>query len=161
MATSESTQLGNQGDDSLRADDTKCVFCVIANCKTENEILCRDGELACFRDAKPGARHHYLVVPRAHVGNCKSLNREHVPLVERMVKMGRSVLQQKNVMELGDVRMGFHMPPFSSVPHLHLHVLAPASEMSDRSLRFYGPQSYWFITVENLLKQLKSQNEVK
>ena len=47
-------------------------------------------------------------------------------------------------------RMGFHLPPFSSVPHLHLHVLAPASEMNSRSLSRYGPQSYWFITVLSL-----------
>ena len=48
---------------------------------------------------------------------------------------------------LGLRRMGFHLPPFSSVPHLHLHVLFPASEMNSRSLSRYGPQSYWFITV--------------
>uniref|UniRef100_A0A8C7G2F7 HIT domain-containing protein n=1 Tax=Oncorhynchus kisutch TaxID=8019 RepID=A0A8C7G2F7_ONCKI len=107
----------------------------------------KDDELVCFRDLKPGARHHYLVVPRTHVGNCKSLRKEHIPLVEKMEEMGRSVLQKKKVTDLDDIRMGFHMPPFSSIPHLHLHVIAPASQMSIRSLRNYGPQSYWFITV--------------
>ncbi|CAL8313103.1 unnamed protein product [Lota lota] len=57
--------------------------------------------------------------------------------------------------------MGFHLPPFSSVPHLHLHVLAPASEMNSRSLSRYGPQSYWFITVDNVLHQLYTHGKVK
>lgn len=43
--------------------------------------------------------------------------------------------------------MGFHIPPFTSVPHLHLHVLSPASKMGMRSQLRYGPQSHWFITV--------------
>lgn len=45
--------------------------------------------------------------------------------------------------------MGFHIPPFTSVPHLHLHVLSPASKMSMKSQLRYGPQSHWFITVSD------------
>lgn len=43
-------------------------------------LLLQDEEISCFRDIKPGAPHHYLVVPTKHVGNCKSLTKEHVPL---------------------------------------------------------------------------------
>nr|XP_046155591.1 adenosine 5'-monophosphoramidase HINT3-like [Oncorhynchus gorbuscha] len=82
-------------------------------------------------------------------------------LIFAMEEMGRSVMQKKKVTDLDDIRMGFHMPPFSSVPHLHLHVIAPASQMSIRSLRNYGPQSYWFITVDKVLQQLRTQNQVK
>ncbi|XP_048106231.1 adenosine 5'-monophosphoramidase HINT3 isoform X5 [Alosa alosa] len=115
----------------------------------------KNDELVCFRDVKPGAPHHYLVIPREHVGNCKSLRKEHIQLVLRMEEMAKAVLQMKGISDLQDIRLGFHMPPFSSVPHLHLHVLAPATQLSSRSLRFYGPQSFWFLTVENLLKHLR------
>ncbi|XP_076129076.1 adenosine 5'-monophosphoramidase HINT3-like [Alosa pseudoharengus] len=138
-----------------------CIFCRIASNKTDTEIVHCNDELVCFRDVKPGAPHHYLVIPRDHVGNCKSLKKEHIPLVLRMEEMAKAVLQMKGISDLHDIRLGFHMPPFSSVPHLHLHVLAPATQLSSRSLRFYGPQSFWFLTVENLLKQLESQNRVK
>lgn len=47
--------------------------------------------------------------------------------------------------------MGFHLPPFTSVPHLHLHVLCPASKMNVRAQLRYGPQSHWFITVSQAL----------
>ena len=40
----------------------------------------QDEEITCFRDIKPGAPHHYLVVPTKHVGNCKSLGKEHIPM---------------------------------------------------------------------------------
>lgn len=47
-------------------------------------------------------------------------------------------------------RFGFHWPPFHSVEHLHLHVLAPASQMGFISRFIYRLDSYWFITVRTL-----------
>ncbi|KAG9328789.1 hypothetical protein JZ751_010653 [Albula glossodonta] len=139
--------------------DASCVFCKIANREKDAEILESDEELCCFPDVKPGAQHHYLVIPRMHLGNCLSLRKEHVPLVQRMMEMGKAVLQKSHVTDLTDIRLGFHVPPFSSVPHLHLHVLAPASQMDPRSLRMYGPQSVWFLSADQLLKKLNSQKD--
>uniref|UniRef100_A0A671Q7X8 HIT domain-containing protein n=1 Tax=Sinocyclocheilus anshuiensis TaxID=1608454 RepID=A0A671Q7X8_9TELE len=62
----------------------------------------------------PGAPHHYLVVPRK---------------LEKLVETGKEILQKNNVTDLNDVRFGFHWPPFCSVTHPHLHVLAPVSQM--------------------------------
>uniref|UniRef100_A0A8C7QLZ6 HIT domain-containing protein n=1 Tax=Oncorhynchus mykiss TaxID=8022 RepID=A0A8C7QLZ6_ONCMY len=140
MATYEST---NEAKDttSPNKNDKTCCFCNIAKeqsgSDTEMQLF-----VICFRDLKPGARHHYLVVPRTHSGRSSLIS-----AVEKMEEMGRSVLQKKKVTDLDDIRMGFHMPPFSS--------------MSIRSLRNYGPQSYWFITVDKVLQQLRTQNQVK
>uniref|UniRef100_A0A671U8M2 Histidine triad nucleotide-binding protein 3-like n=1 Tax=Sparus aurata TaxID=8175 RepID=A0A671U8M2_SPAAU len=140
---SENRLMGTR--DASESED--CPFCQIAQSQTDTEILLSDDELLCFRDMKPGATHHYLVVTRTHIDNCKSLQWGDIPLVERMVEMGRTVLEKNKVSNLDDVRFGFHIPPFSSVPHLHLHALAPASTMGFKSQLHYGPQSHWFITV--------------
>uniref|UniRef100_A0A3Q4HEA5 HIT domain-containing protein n=1 Tax=Neolamprologus brichardi TaxID=32507 RepID=A0A3Q4HEA5_NEOBR len=47
-------------------------------CKKDRRTI--ELDISCFRDIKPGAPHHYLVVPTKHVGNCKSLTKDHVPL---------------------------------------------------------------------------------
>ncbi|XP_016315602.1 histidine triad nucleotide-binding protein 3-like [Sinocyclocheilus anshuiensis] len=39
-----------------------------------------------------------------NVGNCKSLGKEHVPLVEKLVETGKEILQKNNVTDLNDVR---------------------------------------------------------
>ncbi|XP_028986117.1 histidine triad nucleotide-binding protein 3 isoform X1 [Betta splendens] len=137
--------------------DKKCIFCKIVNKEVDTELLHRDEEISCFSDIRPGAPYHYLVVPTKHVGNCKSLNKEHVPLVKRMVETGKEMLQKNNVTDLNDVRFGFHWPPFCSVTHLHLHVLAPASQMSFMSRLFYRLNSYWFITADQLIDLLNSK----
>ncbi|KAG7246916.1 hypothetical protein CRUP_020618, partial [Coryphaenoides rupestris] len=116
-----------------------------------------DEEVSCFRDIKPGADHHYIVVPTRHVGNCKSLTKHHVPLVQRMVEVGKEILEKNNFTDLSDVRFGFHWPPFCSVTHLHLHVLAPASQLGFMSRLVYRLNSYWFVSVEQLIQILNSK----
>ncbi|XP_074539819.1 adenosine 5'-monophosphoramidase HINT3 [Halichoeres trimaculatus] len=139
--------------------DKKCIFCKIVNNEMGTELLHSDEEISCFRDIKPGAPHHYLVVPTKHVGNCKSLSKDHVPLVKRMVEAGTEILQKNNITDLSDARFGFHWPPFCSVTHLHLHVLAPASQMGFMSRLFYRINSYWFITADQLIELLNSKGE--
>ncbi|KAG9493539.1 hypothetical protein GDO78_001440 [Eleutherodactylus coqui] len=137
--------------------DAKCVFCRICNSQEGGaELLHSDEELACFRDIRPGAPHHYLVVPKAHVGNCKTLTNEHVQLVQNMVEIGKCVLQKNNVTDMEDIRLGFHWPPFCSISHLHLHVLAPASQLGFLSRMIYRLNSYWFITADQLIERLQS-----
>uniref|UniRef100_A0A4W5PC06 HIT domain-containing protein n=1 Tax=Hucho hucho TaxID=62062 RepID=A0A4W5PC06_9TELE len=109
-------------------------------------MLC-DSELVCFRDIDPAAPHHYLVVPKKHIESCFSLFKEHIKLVERMAEMGRAVLQENGITNPNDIRMGFHRPPYISVPHLHLHVLAPTSEITDYMAHKFIPGTMRFATV--------------
>ncbi|KAM4040293.1 adenosine 5'-monophosphoramidase HINT3 isoform 2-T2 [Anomaloglossus baeobatrachus] len=139
---------GEQCEDSY---DSKCIFCRIATSQEgDAELLHSDEELACFRDIRPGAPYHYLVVPKKHVGNCKTLT------VQNMVEVGKNVLQKNNVPNLEDIRLGFHWPPFCSISHLHLHVLAPASQLGFLSRMIYRLNSYWFITADQLIERLQA-----
>ncbi|NXR08700.1 HINT3 protein, partial [Semnornis frantzii] len=62
--------------------DRKCVFCRIARREEPGTALFPSEyeDLVCFKDIKPAAPHHYLVVPVEHLGNCKTLKTEHIPL---------------------------------------------------------------------------------
>ena len=59
---------------------------------------------------------------------------------------GKEVLIEKGG-DVNDVRLGFHLPPFNSVSHLHLHVLSPASEISLIGRLIFRPNSWWFSSV--------------
>ena len=46
-----------------------------------------------------------------------------------------------------DATFGFHLPPFISVKHMHMHGIAPRSSMSWFHSMMYKPFSLWFKTV--------------
>lgn len=66
--------------------------------------------------------------------------------MEKLVNDGKRILSEKGV-NMNDVLMGFHWPPFNTVSHLHLHLIAPASEMSFIHRQMFKPNSFWFVGV--------------
>ncbi|XP_061785736.1 adenosine 5'-monophosphoramidase HINT3-like [Nerophis lumbriciformis] len=133
-----------------------CDFCSIARGQDdEADVLKKTKDLVCFRDICPAAPHHYLVVPTQHIESCFSLNNGHIKLVERMAEMARAVLLDSGVTDMKDIRLGFHQPPYISVRHLHLHVLAPASRISESMLYKFLPGTSCFVNEKRLRKRLK------
>uniref|UniRef100_A0A1A8IBJ8 Histidine triad nucleotide binding protein 3 n=1 Tax=Nothobranchius kuhntae TaxID=321403 RepID=A0A1A8IBJ8_NOTKU len=138
--------------------DKTCIFCLVARGRDkETRVIKQNQELVCFRDIFPAAPHHFLVIPREHIVSCRSLNKKHISLVERMVELGRAVLLDQGITNMNDVRLGFHQFPFISVSHLHLHVLAPASQISQAMMFKFTPGSDSFITEESLRNRLRKK----
>ena len=89
-------------------------------------------DLLAFRDRSPKAELHALVIPKRYIPTVYSLTPEDIHLVQDMRQMGLDLLkeQQPQALATKDYILCFHIPPFNSVDHLHLHVLAPASKMN-------------------------------
>ena len=89
-------------------------------------------QLLAFQDRTPRAKLHGLIIPKAFIPNVLSLTSNDMVLLTEMQKMAHDLLQQyePEAYRNQDYILCFHIPPFNSVDHLHLHILAPASEMS-------------------------------
>ncbi|KPV73812.1 uncharacterized protein RHOBADRAFT_45103 [Rhodotorula graminis WP1] len=100
-----------------------CIFCGVTATSPGFRVVHEDGEFVVFKDRSPGSKVHLLAVPKRHVDSVKTLEVEDVSMLERMKHLGRRVLVEQGVPE-GEQRLGFHIPPFFSVNHLHLHLLS-------------------------------------
>lgn len=122
-------------------------------------VILQDDEIIVFQDINPAAKHHLLVVPREHIPDSKSLLPHQLPLVERLIQVGDQVLLEQIKKKSPEItnpeqvpkRTGFHWPPFHTVSHLHLHVIAPSDQMGFIGRNIFRP-SFWFVTVSQATK---------
>jgi len=135
-----------------------CIFCeAITNIdSSSNKILKFNDKYAVLADNKPACLHHYLVIPRKHVRNAKTLSKEDIVLIEEMHMFGKAFLTDavQNSEDLSDCRFGFHFPPYTSCDHLHLHVLCPSSSIKQIYTRKYEENTWYFVSPEKLIEIL-------
>ena len=95
-----------------------------------------DGDLFTFRDIRPASTVHLLVIPKRFVRDASQLaGATDAELVRRM---RRKAIERVRI-EVGpdafdesELALGFHWPPWYSVPWLHLHAIYPRREMRRR-----------------------------
>ena len=113
----------------------------------------------------------YTVKSMEEIGHVV-LNKLDVPLLERR-SLTPSPLLLRNSCEicadrkLGS-RLGFHIPPFNSVNHLHLHVHALPYSTNILALKYpfrpgyngYSKSLTWFVEVRQAIQILERGNRV-
>mmetsp|Transcript_5596 Transcript_5596/g.9674 ORF Transcript_5596/g.9674 Transcript_5596/m.9674 type:complete len:159 (+) Transcript_5596:247-723(+) len=139
-------------------DRASCVFCAFLANRRGRDIVYEDEEIAAFVDRKPRASVHYLVIPKEHIVGVETLTEEHGQLLGRMMRVSKEISRDSNSHQ--PARYGFHLRPFRSVSHLHLHCLVPPFRSWKDNLR-YLPRSPWFITAEALYKKLTGESPLQ
>lgn len=103
----------------------KCLFCKIAKKEVFSEVIRENENFLAFKDIRPKAPIHILIIPKMHLGPIHGLN-------ERDGKMlGDLILEAKKVArKLGVAKEGFRLifnvgrGAGMEISHLHLHLLA-------------------------------------
>lgn len=142
------------GNKTSREND--CIFCQISQNKLpETKLLAENEKMVIFNDRSPASKQHYLIVPKEHHISPKTLcTEEHIELVNEMVEYGTEYLIKQGGNDT-DMRIGFHWPPFTSVHHLHLHVIFPVSEMSLMHKLIYS--NHVFVTPDYVINTIKGK----
>jgi histidine triad (HIT) family protein len=101
-----------------------CLFCGIVEGQVKSDVVYRDESVVAFKDIRPRAPVHILIVPRKHVATILDLE------VNDQAALGQIVLViAKLARELGIAESGFRVVANSgadagqTVFHLHFHLL--------------------------------------
>ncbi|MGD9498238.1 MAG: histidine triad nucleotide-binding protein [Armatimonadota bacterium] len=101
-----------------------CIFCKIAGGDVPSDMVYQDEQCVAFRDIRPQAPTHLLVIPRAHIRGMGDLAGADAELLGHLLQVAAQVAAAEGLAQSG-YRTVINWGPNSGmeVPHLHLHVL--------------------------------------
>jgi len=97
-----------------------CLFCKIANKEQQSEVVYDDQEVIAFKDIKPKAPVHLLIIPKKHVPSLKQA--EDQQLLGKLMLTAKEIAQER---EAEGYKLVFNVGQEGGqlVNHLHLHLL--------------------------------------
>jgi histidine triad (HIT) family protein len=98
-----------------------CIFCKIAAGTIPSTRVHEDELVIAFRDIRPQAPVHVIVIPKAHLGSLRDLTDE--KLAGRLLQVAADVARKEKLEEGWRLIANSGVNAGQEVAHLHLHVL--------------------------------------
>jgi histidine triad (HIT) family protein len=101
-----------------------CIFCKIVSGEMPGTIVYRDDRVTAFRDIRPVAPTHILVVPNRHVASTNEVSEEDEQLLGHMLAVVKPIAEKEGIKDTG-YRLIINTGPDANqvVFHLHLHII--------------------------------------
>jgi len=131
-----------------------CLFCRIQKREEPATIVHEDDQFVVFKTIKPASHLHLLVTPREHIKNVHSLKgRQGIDLVNKLVEVGKVALGE----HANDAQFCFHVPPLTSIDHIHLHAIADPSTMNFFGRKKYLQGTFYCHSADMVIKRLEKE----
>jgi histidine triad (HIT) family protein len=104
--------------------DEHCTFCKIIEGEKSADFLYQDESLVVFKDIRPHAPVHLLIVPREHIRSLNDLREKDKDTIFKMIVKAKEMARENSIAESG-YRLVFNVERGRGqvIFHLHLHLL--------------------------------------
>lgn len=104
--------------------EASCIFCKIAAREMPVDLLYEDDAVVAFKDIKPQAPVHVLVIPREHVSTVNEINQSNAGLAGRLVSAAGKIAKDLGVDKSGyRIVLNCNKDAGQEVFHVHAHLL--------------------------------------
>lgn len=105
-----------------------CIFCKIVKKEIPADVVLEDDTIIVFKDIRPKAPVHLLIIPKRHIGPINELGLERGAIIGRLVLRAKEAAKKAGVSKNG-YRLIFNVGKDAGmeVDHLHLHLLGGES----------------------------------
>ena len=104
--------------------EEKCTFCKIIKGEQSADFLYQDESLVVFKDIRPHAPVHLLIVPREHIRSLNDLREKDKDIISEMIVRAKEMAKELSIAQSG-YRLLFNVERGGGqvIFHLHLHLL--------------------------------------
>jgi histidine triad (HIT) family protein len=104
-----------------------CIFCKIVSAEIKTEFLFESDQVVAFRDIRPIAPAHVLIIPKEHFESMNDLTENHKGLLGEMFLAAVKIAKDLNIAPDG-YKLLIRTGPNGGqeVPHVHLHLIGGA-----------------------------------
>ncbi len=101
-----------------------CTFCKIIRGEKSADFLYQDESLVVFKDIRPHAPVHLLIVPKEHIRSLNDLKEKDKDTLFKMIMKAKEMAKEQAIAESG-YRLVFNVERGGGqvIFHLHLHLL--------------------------------------
>jgi histidine triad (HIT) family protein len=101
-----------------------CIFCKIVSNEGKATIVYQDEQVTAFRDIRPVAPTHILIVPNRHIDSVEMMQPEDEQVVGHIFSVARILAEQEGI-STGGYRLITNTGPHGgqTVFHLHVHLI--------------------------------------
>ena len=107
-----------------------CIFCKITKKDIPADITYEDDQVMAFKDIKPSAPVHYLIVPKEHIQSIAYLEGNHSDVLVKTIYTAKDLAAK---LGLKGYKLVFNVGREGGqiIDHLHLHLLGGWSHKKD------------------------------
>jgi histidine triad (HIT) family protein len=101
-----------------------CLFCGIVEGRVKGDVVYRDESVVAFRDIRPRAPVHILIVPRKHIATILDLGANDQAVIGQIFVVAAKLAREQGIAESGfRLVVNSGADAGQSVFHLHFHLL--------------------------------------
>jgi len=101
----------------------ECLFCRVVRGDLPSYVVLEDDLTVALLDARPAARGHTLVLPRAHVADLWAAEPDQAAAVMRTAHAAAALLRERLQPDGLTLRQNTGEASGQQVPHLHVHLV--------------------------------------
>lgn len=101
----------------------ECIFCKIANKEALAEVVYEDDKIIAFKDIRPQAPIHLLIIPKKHIPSVDHLEITDKTLMGELFLIAQKIAKEK---KLKGYKLQINVGRLAGqiIDHLHLHLLS-------------------------------------